>query len=239
MMIVIAAASVLAGVIQTVTGFGAAVLLMLVIPYFFDMVTAPAVSSVIAMGLSITLVWKFRKRIQWKVCLLPTAVYIVMSVVAINVAKDLDLDHLSLAFSVFLIVLALFFFCLSDRLSMRANWKTASACAAISGTTSGLFSIGGPLMAMYFVSAIEEKEDYIGTLQFLFAISNTVNLITRIAKGIFTVDLIPVAVIGFCGINMGKLAGLKILGKIDPKKTKKVVYAFVGLSGLLSLVQQI
>lgn len=239
MMIVIAAASVLAGSIQTVTGFGAAVLLMLVIPYFFDMVTAPAVSSVIAMGLSITLVWKFRKQIQWKVCLLPTAIYLVLSVMAINVAKDLNLSYLSLAFSVFLIVLALFFFCLSEKLSMQANWKTASVCAAISGITSGLFSIGGPLMAMYFVSAIKEKEDYIGTLQFLFATANIVNLITRIAKGIFTVDLIPVALVGFCGINAGKLIGLKILGKIDPKKTKKVVYAFVGLSGLLSLIQQV
>lgn len=90
-------------------------------------------------------------------------------------------------------------------------------------------------MAVYFISAIEDKKSYIGTIQFLFAFTNIINLLIRIANGIYTTDLIPATLLGFAGITIGKMAGLRILDKIDPDKIKKLVYAFVGISGVLSL----
>ncbi|MBQ3193332.1 MAG: sulfite exporter TauE/SafE family protein [Oscillospiraceae bacterium] len=144
--------------------------------------------------------------------------------------------YLSLAFGVFLIVLAFYFFAFSERITMQANRKTAALCAMLSGITSGFFGIGGPLMAIYFISAIKEKESYIGTIQFLFAFTNIINLFTRIVNGIFTIDLLPATILGFAGITMGKTIGLHILDRTDPSKIKKLVYAFVGISGILTLL---
>ena len=222
--------------IQTVTGFGAAVFLMLFMPYFFDMIAAPAVASAITVGLSLTLAWKFRKHIQLNVCLFPTLVYLFFSIACINLAKELNLEYISLAFSVFLILLAIYFYVFSEKISLQATRKTAVVCAMISGITSGLFGIGGPLMAVYFISAIEDKKSYIGTIQFLFAFTNIINLLMRIANGIYTLDLLPATILGFAGITIGKIVGLRILDKIDPVRIKKLVYAFVGISGLLSLL---
>lgn len=222
--------------IQTVTGFGAAVFLMLFMPYFFDMIAAPAVASAITVGLSLTLAWKFRKHIQLNVCLFPTLVYLFFSIACINLAKELNLEYISLAFSVFLILLAIYFYVFSEKISLQATRKTAAVCAMISGITSGLFGIGGPLMAVYFISAIEDKKSYIGTIQFLFAFTNIINLLMRIANGIYTLDLLPATILGFAGITIGKIVGLRILDKIDPVRIKKLVYAFVGISGLLSLL---
>lgn len=236
---VIAAASVGAGIIQSVTGFGAPVILMLVIPYFFNMITAPAVASSIAMGASITLAWRFRKDIEWNTCLFPSGVYLVFSMVAVQFAKNMDLDLLTLIFGIFLVVLAAYFFFFSDRIPFRANWKTASVCAAISGVTVGLFGIGGPLMAIYFISASKTKEAYLGNLQFMFAAANVVNLGMRISNGIYTVDLIPYTLLGYICISIGKRMGLQVLDKLDGEKIKKVVYAFVGISGLISVIQNI
>ena len=235
MYIIIVAASLCAGIIQTVTGFGAAVFMMLIMPYFFSMVTAPAITSAISVGLSATLAWKFRRHIRWKQCLLPTIVYLAFSITSIGFARKVDLDHLSMAFGVFLVCLSIYFYCFSDKIALSSNWKIAVLCAAFSGITSGFFGIGGPLMAMYFISTIKQKECYIGTLQFLFAFTNIVNLITRIVNGIFTVDLIPFVISGFIGITAGKVIGLRVLDKIDPGKIKKLVYAFVGISGILTL----
>ena len=200
------------------------------------MIAAPAVTSAITVGLSLTLAWKFRRHININACLFPTLVYLIFSIASINCAKNLNLEFLSLAFGVFLIILAIYFFAVSERISIQANRKTATICAMISGVTSGLFGIGGPLMAIYFISAIEDKKSYIGTIQFLFAFTNTVNLFARIANGIFTVDLIPAVVLGLAGITAGKLIGLRILDKINPDRIKKLVYAFVGISGILSLL---
>ena len=234
--IAIAATAVFAGIMQTVTGFGAAVFLMLLMPHFFNMITAPAVPSAITLGLSVTLAWKFRKHINLRVCLLPTLVYLLFSTTSIRFAKQLNLDHLSVAFNLFLIALSIYFFVFSERISFEANWKTAVVCAIISGITSGFFGIGGPLMAIYFISAIDDKKSYVGTLQFLFAFTNTVNLLMRIAGGIFTIDLLPAVILGIGGITVGKMAGLRILDKVHPGKIKKLVYAFVGISGVLSLL---
>ena len=91
-------------------------------------------------------------------------------------------------------------------------------------------------MAIYFISAIKDKKSYIGTIQFLFAFTNIVNLLMRIANGIYTIDLLPATILGFGGITIGKIIGLRILDKINPVRIKKLVYAFVGISGLLSLL---
>ena len=235
----IAAASVMAGVIQSVTGFGSAVFLMLIVPYFYDMVAASAISSSIAMGLGITLAWKFRAHLQWKKVILPTVVYLVGSVGAIQLLGGIDLDALGLAFGIFLIILAAWFLVFSRKIRFTATPTSAVVCSAISGVTSGLFGIGGPLMAVYFVSASDGKESYIANLQFLFALTNVVNFFTRISKGFYTFDLVPVTLLGFAGITLGKKFGLKILDRLDLESMKKGVYLFVGLSGILNVIQQL
>ena len=235
----IALASMGAGIIQSVTGFGAAIFLMLVVPLFFDMVTAAALSSSIAMGLGITLAWKFRAHIQWNICALPTLVYMVCSVTAIHLVGGIDLDALTLAFGVFLIILALYFLLFSIRMSFAANWKSTCLCSALSGVTSGLFGIGGPLMAVYFVAASNSKESYIANIQFLFAATNIASLLTRVSRGIYTADLLPMTLLGFLGITLGKQIGLRILNRLNLNMMKQSVYAFVGLSGLLTVLQQL
>jgi len=236
---IIAASAVGAGVIQSVTGFGAGIFMMLFIPYFFDMMAAPALSSAICLGLSVSLAWKFRKKIRLKACLMPAVVYITCSVVTIQMVKSMDLDMLTLAFGLFLVVLAIYFLVISERIAFRATWKSALVCSVISGICSALFGIGGPLMAIYFVSAIHEKEDYIGTIQFLFAMSGTINLLTRIVNGIYTFDLIPITILGFVGITLGKQIGLHILDKLDGNKMRKIVYVYVGISGVLTVIKQL
>ena len=236
---VIAAAAVMAGVIQSVTGFGSAVFLMLFVPLFYDMVSASAIASSIAMGLGITLAWRFRKRIQVKLCVLPAVIYLIGSIGAISVIRDIDLDALTLAFGVFLVLLALYFLVFSKKMSLNGSWKSAAVCSAVSGVTSGLFGIGGPLMAVYFVSVSRDKESYIANIQCLFAVTNVVNFLMRIGKGIYTANLVPITLIGFAGITLGKVLGLRILEKMELEGMKKWVYLFVGASGVLTILQQL
>ena len=63
-----------AGFLQTVTGFGSATVLMLVLPYFFDMAAAPALSSSICMGLAASLALRFRHAIRLRLVLLPSLI---------------------------------------------------------------------------------------------------------------------------------------------------------------------
>ena len=138
---------------------------------------------------------------------------------------------------VFLMLLAGYFFLFSERITLSGNRKTAAVCFALSGTTSGLFGIGGPLMALYFVATSKNKESYIANVQFVFAVTGIGNFLTRVVKGVYTVDLIPATLLGFLGILIGKAIGLKILDRLDLKRMKQCVYAFVGISGFITVAE--
>lgn len=235
--LVIGAVAVLAGFLQAVTGFGSPMILMMVVPYFYNMVESPAVANSISIWLAATLLWKFHKYIDWKSGLFPTAVFFLFNVLSAQYAKQINLNFLSLAFGVFLVILAVYFFLFSKAKPFRANAFTAVLCGTLSGITSGLFGIGGPLMAIYFLSATKSKEAYIGNLQFLFTTSTLASMAIRIANGIYTLNMVPMTIVGVACVMLGKQMGLKLLDKLDPEKTQKIVYAFVGITGIINVIQ--
>ena len=237
--IVVAVSSYIAGAIQSAAGFGGSTFMMLFLPGFFGMTMAPALAPAIAMCLETSLVWNFRKYIDPKICLFPTSVYLVFSILTIQLIKGIELAMLTLLFGLFLILLALFFFFFSSKISFHAGRKTAIVCAAASGISSGLFGIGGPLMAIYFVSATDTNESYIANLQFLFFTTNLINTFVRAVNGIYTADLVPYTILGMAGILLGRNVGLKILTQLKTDQIKRIVYTLVGIFGVITVLKQL
>ena len=235
--LVLALSAIAGGVVQTVTGFGAAVVMMLFVPSFLGMIAAPAIVQTVCAGLSVPLVVKFWRKANWRVCVLPAVIYITCSAVIISLIGSFDLNVLKLLFGVFLVLLAIYFIFFAKTIKVRANIPTAVLFSVISGVFSGLFGIGGPLMAVYFLAATEDKEQYVGTSQLFFAACNIFNLVMRCIRGIYTVDLIPLTIAGIAAINIGKWFGLKILDRLDRELMKKLVYAFIGISGIVTIIQ--
>lgn len=227
------------GVVQAVTGFGSAILLMMLLPHFFDMLQAPALTSSITIGITAALAWRFRSRLQWKLVLLPTLLYEVGSLIVLSIADNLDMNLLGLSFGIFLIVLALYFLLFSSTFSVQATPLSACICAFISGVCSGLFGIGGPLLALYFLAATREKEDYVGNLQFVFAITTSINLVIRLYKGFYLLSFLPLTIVGILGITVGKVVGLNILRRINVDLMRKLIYGLVGISGILTVLEHI
>ena len=232
-------AAALAGLVQSVTGFGGAVVMMLVLPHFFSIPAASSIASAVCLGLNLVLLVKFRRYLDWRLWLLPTLPYLVTSTAAIRAVGQLDLRLLSAVFGGFLVVLAGYFFLFADRVSVQPTRRTAIWCGGISGVTSGLFGIGGPLLSLYFLPASGSKERYTANLQCYFFVTNLLNMFTRLSEGIMTADLIPLILVAFLAINVGKEVGLRILGRLNEEKLRRLVYLFVGLSGLLTLLQNI
>lgn len=228
-----------AGVVQAVTGFGSAILIMMVLPYFFDMLKAPALCSAITFGFTASMAWRFRREVKPQLVLFPALCYEAGSVIVLNLARNLALDAIGVAFGVFLIVLSLYFLLLSKTISITAGMGSAAVCGMISGACSGLFGIGGPLMAVYFLAATRTKEEYAGNLQFVFALTTAVNFGIRVYKGFYTLDLVPLTLWGMAGITLGKMAGLKILDRINIERMGKLIYLLVGLSGVMTLAEHL
>lgn len=234
-----AIAALAAGTVQTVTGFGAAVVLMLALPRIFGVVTASAVSTSICVALSGMLAWKLRHRTDFKFIALPILVFSACGVFAINLIKSMDLRAVGVSFGVFLLALSVYNLVFSKRTSLRPTRTVVLVCSAVSGIFSGLFSIGGPMMALCLVPCAEDHDEYVGNMQTLFVVTNIVNIITRTANGLYTFDLLPFTLVGAVFILIGKEIGSRLVKRLNTERIRKAIYVLVGISGAMTLLENI
>lgn len=228
-----------AGFVQSITGFGSSVTMMLAMPWFMDMHTASALSGAATLGITGTMAWKYRKKLRVKSIILPLIVYSLASIAAVNYMTGLDVELLSIVLGCFFIALSLFFLFFSAKLKLRDSVASAVICSAAAGIISGLFSIGGPLMTLYFISVTEDRDDYLARSQVMYFITGSIILISRVFKGFYTVSLIPLTLLGLLGVNLGKFIGLRLAGHIRAEAFKKLVYLSVGIAGLITVIEHI
>ena len=236
---VVAAASLVAGVIQTVTGFGSVVFLMMVLPFYFDMIDAPALAIVINQLFCMALCWKYRRHIRWRLVLPPTIAFGVTNLLTLLFVGGLGMQVLVVAFGVFLILLALYFLIFARRVKMTPKPAAGITCGALCGVSAGLFAIGGPPMALYFVAAAEDHATYLACMQLLFTITGVTGIVGRLCSGLLRPAILPYAAVGTVCILLGAVVGGRIAGKLNAGTMRTVVYVFVGVSGAILLAQHL
>lgn len=231
--------SILAGTVQTVTGFGAGVVMIMVLSRLFELTVAPSLSTTICITLSASLAWRFRKDINFKLVIVPAIPYLTMSVCVISLLRYMNVTVLAVVFGVFLMVLSVYFLLFESRVHLQANYPIALLCGAVSGVFAGLFGVGGPLISLYYITITKSRATYIATLQFFFVLSSFTALTTRVLQGYYTLDLLPYTIVGILGIAAGKHLGLMVVEKLDGAKLKKIIYVFVGISGVINVIQNL
>lgn len=228
------------GIIQTVTGFGAGIIMMLFFPLVLPMLKASALSTLITLYLTASLAWKLRKQTHFTSLILPLAVFFFSTTAALQLATMIDTRKLSLLFGIFLIALAAYFIRFSNRIHLKPSPISASACSALSGLCSGMFGISGPPMVVYYLSVLgDNKELYLATTQMYFCIGSIYNTAMRVYRGILTLDMLPLFVVGLAGMVAGKQIGLYILHRIDVPTMKKVVYLFLAVAGIITVIRNL
>ena len=94
-------------------------------------------------------------------------------------------------------------------------------------------------MALYFLTVTKDKETYIGTTQTYFLLTSAYTTMIRIFSGIFDRELLMMAVPGIAAILLGEYIGIRVVDRISHQKIKKVIYLFLIVSGVITLVQTV
>ena len=234
------AASVGGSIVQTTTGFGYGIFVMLFFPLFLPLLQSSALSVIISMWLSASLAWKYRRHADYRALWLPFLIYVVVSSVTVWLSTKVDIIGLKAYFGLFLVIVAAYFMFFSRFIHLKANPGTAVACTTISGAASGFFGIGGPPMVLYFLALSgEDKLKYLATIQAFFFLTGINNIVSRAMNGIITWDLLPLAVPGVLGQIIGQWIGLKIVDRIHITQLKKLIYGFLAAAGLLTFITNI
>ena len=237
--LVVMIASMLGGLVQTVTGFGGGIVIMLFLPSLMPVLQASGLNVLITMILNLMLVITFRKFVQLRLVVLPGLISFVSGTLCIYLGSNLELDAVKMIFGVFLIGLALYFIFFADRIHLKVNLPTLAVCAALAGGANGLFGIGGPPMALYYLTVTESKESYIGTTQAYFLVTNIFTTVIRLTSGILDRELMLTAIPGIAAILAGEYIGVRVVSLVSLGRIKGVIYFFLLLCGVITLVQTI
>lgn len=225
--------------LQTNIGFGFPVIAMIFLPMFLPFQTAVVICQIIISISLIIITIKYFHFIEWKL-LLPLTI-VSMIVTGIITAKSFTFDSslLSVILAIMLILLSLYFFIFSDKIKIKPTALNGIIMGAIAGVGNGLFSIGGPAIVLYLLQAVKRKESYLVNIQFYFLINNIIGISIRLNKGALSTAHIPLILAGWIGIGLGTLLGIQTFKLIPMTKLKKIVYLFVGISGLILIVNSI
>lgn len=235
----IAAPSVFAGAIQGVTGFGYGMLIMLFLPMVFSMQQASAISQCLSVILCASMFGKYRKEASLRRIALPLAFYLPVFFVSLSISAVLKADVLKPALGLFLIGMAVYMILFSGRITIKAGAGAAFVCGSIAAVGDAFFAIGGPPMVMYFLSTIEDKKEYLGTIQAFSVACSLYGVIMRVAKGQITLSLLPLLAVGIAAQQAGLVLGGKIVDRIQPEAMKRAVYGLIGTAGLITFILNI
>ena len=107
----------------------------------------------------------------------------------------------------------------------------------LSGLLSGLFNIGGPPMAMYMFAAAADKEEYNSTLQMFFLATTSIAVITHLAYGNITKEVLKYIPFAYIGVALGTSLGVAFFNRLSSEKIKKLVYGVMLAMGVVVLIR--
>ena len=214
-MIIVAFIALLGGLVQGVTGFGAGIVMMMVLPTYFAIPQAAGISGTIGILICGMMACRYRKYVNIKKTIMPSVLYLIASSLSVYFAMYVNQNLMKKVFGVFLIILALYFIFFSSKDKKPLNIIASFGCIIISGICDGLFGIGGPLMVLYFLNQTHQTEEYLGTIQTFFLVNSIYMTIFRFVNGIIDMSHILPILCGMVGIATGLTMANRIVDKID------------------------
>lgn len=226
----------LAGLVQGLTGFGTGIVLMIFLPAILPMSTSAGVAALIPMVSIAIMVHRYHDALHFKRLIWPFLVYASVATWSIHLGKVLDVTFLKLMLGCLLCVLSLYFLFVKSAANRHYPLVVAVIFTIISGFFNGLFGIGGPLMALYFLSLAESKETYMASIQTFFLIDMTYVTGVRLVNGIFTPQDLPIILVGILGAVIGTIIANHLLTRLNLDVIRQIIYVFIGCSGVFYLV---
>ena len=179
---------------------------------------------------------RYRKSIRFDVVLVPIMTSLLVSSIAIRLTPYIPVNFIKMFLGIFLVLLSIFLTFFSSRMKIKPGIITGIIVGALSGLGTGFFSIGAPPVVVYLLSCLETKEEYFGSIQFLFLVADLWASIFRFMSGVISFEIAPFILFGYLGVAIGIFAGLKLISRINSDMLKKMIYAFMALSGISTFI---
>ncbi len=218
--------------VQAACGFGFAVVAMgmlgMLLPSFGE---AAGLANLLLLFVSGFFMLRLRGSVHWKTILWPLLSHIPISFVMVRIVAINPSGIVQRLLGIALVLLACYFIFLQGRLRIPANPVSGLIIGVLTGTLGGLFCMSGIPMALYLLS-MEEKEEYLGTIQSFFALVAVYSCFLHGFSGFYTPLVLRLILPCLATGVLGTLLGKALFDRIDQNGMKKLIYAFMLISGV-------
>ena len=226
------------GLVMGVTGFGAGMVAMMALPVFYSLTESAAIAGVVCAVLSAHMTIRYWKHINFKSLVAPTIAYMVLCALIIRFSTEVDQALIQKGFGVFLICLCIYYlFLQKDDHPHKKSLALSILCITFSAVFDSFFSIGGPLLVVYFMARTDSTKAYMGTIQAFFFINYTYSTVVRVIDGILLPSHLPVTVACGAAVLLGGVIAQKLVNRLDDQMVRKLIYIMIGVSGVLNLIK--
>ena len=229
-----------ASVVQGVSGFAFGMVVLMVFPYLFGYTKSLALAALMAMVVMFYNAWLYRRTIDWTWVPWWMGVFIVADLASVLVLKHVGENPIWYTLmGVIFILMALYLLWGQKVLHVQAGKSSLVVLAAASGIIMGMFGVGGPLMAAFFLEATKTKEDYLGTTQLMGGLTLTVDFIMRVANGMFSADLIGYTLLGLVFMIAGLFIARSLERRMNALTLRKIICLVILVDGVFMLFHNV
>lgn len=224
-------------ILQTVTGFGLAIVVMAAFPLVLPFATSLAISSLLGAGHSVTALLTAGRNYRLSTIAPTAAAYFAVSALAAQLLDRQPPETMLRILGLFLILLSLYFLFGQRQLSLRPSLPAGLLAGAVSGMMGGLFSVNGPPLAVYYLATAQSNEEYLSNIRLTFLLTGFYTLGLRIFHGYLTSEALKLGGVSLLAMALGVLVGKQLVDRINADLLRKTVYGMMILSGIIYFVQ--
>ena len=219
-------------IIQTITGFAGTVLAMPPSLLLVGADVAKPILNGVAIFVSLIIVIFNFKKILW-IEVLKMLLFIGTGFAGGFFIPEVvkNAKYILIIYGVIVCLIAIFFFFFKPEKLKIPNW-VLYFFLVLGGLLHNLFISGGPLVVIYARLKIEDKDNFRGTLSFIWLVLNSILLGTHIYNGLWTANSAIILAIGVA-VTVGAIfLGRLIVKKINVDIFMKITCILLFISGV-------
>jgi len=230
--------TIVASFIQRVSGFGFGIFVMMFFPFFLSSYGESVMLSGLLAGSTALMIalrnWKY---IRWRMMGRVVLFNVLFSFLATEYMRGMSNDTLKQCLGVVLILIALYFLFGEGRMGRVFKSNSAQVTiGSVSGIMGGMFAMPGPPLVLYCISVLEDKREYVTTLQAFSVVINVFYTLFRLKAGFYSDDTWLCWIIGIGGAIIGSSLGSRCFENISNRTLKYIVYLMMIISGVVAMI---
>lgn len=217
--------------VQTIAGFGYGSIAVPCCSFIMSTSESTALTSTVALVSIIILAIINIKKANYKLllCTVPTA--IIGIILGTSVADSLPDRLLKRFLGIVLILSAIYQLYISRQIKVKKSMGLAISMGLLSGFLQGSIVMGGQPIALFLLSATNDKDEYLGTINWYFVIINIVTVTAKILNHSINMGNINLVGLMMIPTVAAIYLGTKVVKRLTLDNMKMIIYIFMIVVG--------